>query len=69
MLFMTKRQNTHPGTLGQPPEVSDGNTRDIIDGVDIVQLERINNKVKAVSQIAGIGIRLFHIRWGHHFLR
>ena len=50
VLFVPERDDAHTCSLGEAPQIRDRNARHTVDRVDVVELERIDDKVKAVRQ-------------------
>ncbi len=64
ILFVAERNDAKAGALRHAAQIRDRNARHIIDRLDAVELERLDDEVKAVGQfplrrIRGFGLRLY----------
>ena len=55
VLLVAERQHAHTLSLHHAAQIGDWNTGNVINGVQTIQLERVDHKVKAVRQV------LFHV--------
>ena len=53
VLFMAKGKHPHALGLHHSRKISNGNTRNIVNSIDVVELQRINDKLETIGQFAG----------------
>jgi len=65
MLLMAKRDNSYAFGLRHAREIGNGNAGDTKDGVDAVELQGIDDEMKAVGHLGGVRV-VCHIKISLH---